>query len=263
MRLGIVMPVILREPALLDCTREAVERLRTVHEACLYVICNRLHVCTSEELAADLQARFAGSVAVVNEPGVVRSVAGSWNRGAQLAMADNASYIAFVANDTRLEESCLDLLTEFGERSGADLWSGISYNNRPEIEPSRITDGADFSCFMVRPSTLHHHGWFDPNFKPAYFEDNDYYARVVLGGGECRVVHAAQFYHHGSATIRRDPEAAHHVEHWFESNRSYFARKWGISQPAVSRDGVIEHYYQHPFNDPARPLSWFPADDGG
>jgi hypothetical protein len=26
-----------------------------------------------------------------------------------------------------------------------------------------------------------------------YFEDNDFYARVVLGGGECHVVHGALF----------------------------------------------------------------------
>ncbi len=53
-----------------------------------------------------------------------------------------------------------------------------------------------------------HRNMFDPNFRPAYFEDNDYYARVVLGGGRCRVVHAAQFFHHGSMTIKEDPEMA-------------------------------------------------------
>lgn len=261
MRIGIVMPVILQESSLLDCTREAVECLRTSHEARLYVICNRLQVCTREELLTDLEARFPGNVVVVNEPGVTRSVAGSWNLGAQLAIADSASYIAFVANDTRLRPDCLEALVDFGERGGADLWSGISYNQRAQIDPSHVTDGADFTCFMVRPSTLHKHGWFDPNFKPAYFEDNDYYARVVLGGGACQVVHAAQFYHHGSATIQRDPEAAHHVTYWFELNRSYFARKWGVSQPAGSCDEVLKRYYRNPFNDSSRPLSWFPAEE--
>jgi GT2 family glycosyltransferase len=260
MRLGIVMPVILQEHSLLDCTREAVEHLRTTHEAGLYVICNRLHLCSAEELRTDLQTRFRGAVVVVNEPGVIRSVAGSWNQGARLAMADGVSHIAFVANDTRLRENCLDTLIAFGERSAADLWSGISYNNRPQIDASQVTDGADFNCFMVLPSAFRNHGWFDPNFRPAYFEDNDYYARVVLAGGECRVAHAAQFYHHGSMTLRLDAEAAHHVSHWFEANRAYFARKWGVSQPAGSRKEVLERYYRHPFNDPSRPLSWFPPD---
>jgi GT2 family glycosyltransferase len=261
MRLGIVMPVILHERSLLDWTRQAVEHLRTTHESELYVICNGLHICTGDQLLADLQARFRGRVTIVNEPGVIRTVAGSWNHGARLALADYARYIAFIANDTRLTEDCLDTLVEFGERSTTDLWSGISDNNRAEIDPSLVTDGADFTCFMVRPSTFASHGWFDPNFKPAYFEDNDYYGRIVLGGGDCRVLHAAQFYHRGSATIHHDPDAAHHVRHWFESNRSYFTRKWGVPQPAASREEVLERYHRHPFNDPSRPLWWFPGEE--
>jgi len=259
MHIGIVMPVILQERALLDFTREAVEHLVTTHDASLYVICNRLHVCTREELLADLQTRVHGRVTVLNEPGVVQSVAGSWNRGAQLAMTDSATYIAFVANDTRLRNNCLDVLAAFGEVADADLWSGVSYNNRGEIDSSHVSDGADFTCFMVRPSTLETYGWFDTNFRPAYFEDNDYYARVVLGGGKCRIVNAAQFYHHGSATIRFDPEAAHHANHWFELNRSYFARKWGVYEPAGSCEMVLERYYSRPFNDMSLPLSWFPS----
>ena len=259
MHIGIVMPVILQERSLFEYTFEAVECLKTSHTATLYVICNRLHLSTEEELQAELESRFSGKVIVINESGVTRSVSESWNLGATLAIADGAQYINFVANDTRLREDCLDVMVAFGESGDADLWSGIAYNQNPQLDPLQITDGADFTCFMVRPSTLQQYGWFDSNFKPAYFEDNDYYARVVLGGGRCRILHAAQFYHHGSATIHQDPEAAHHVRHWFEVNRSYFAKKWGVSQPAGSSEGVLQHYYSNPFNDRSRPLSWFPS----
>lgn len=260
-RIGIVMPVVLKQQALLDLTLDAVTHLRPAGVATLYVICNGLHVCAEDELRPMLQARFAGDVVVVNEPGVIRSVSGSWNEGARRAIADGAEYIAAVANDTLLRQGCLDRLIEFGESGTADLWSGISDTNRHEIDPSLVTDGADFTCFMFRPRTLQQYGWFDTNFKPAYFEDNDYYARVVIGGGSCRVVHGAQFYHHGSMTIRQDPEAAHHVQYWFGQNRAYFARKWGVATPAASSDEVLARYYRHPFNDPAQPVSWFP-DNG-
>src|SRR5260370_38685021 len=110
MRLGIVMPVNLQERALLEYTREAVEHLRTKYDAFLYVICNPLHVCTPVELREDLMARFQGRVTVVNEPGVVQSVSGSWNQGALLALADSASYIACVANDTMVRADCLVVL---------------------------------------------------------------------------------------------------------------------------------------------------------
>jgi GT2 family glycosyltransferase len=260
MNLAIVMPVVLQTEALVTLTREAVSHLKSKHPIILYVVCNRLHVRLPEVLREDLQSQFQGRVIVVHEPGVERSVAGAWNKGCELALSDNADYIAVVANDTRLHANCLDELIDFGDRNSIDLWSGISCNNRSDIDPDQTTDGADFSCFMIRPTTLRKHGFFDPNYRPAYFEDNDYYGRVVLGGGECMVVHSAQFFHHGSMTVREDAEMAHHVGHWFEKNRAYFARKWGVARPENSRQGVLRSYYGHPFNDPNKPLSWFPTN---
>jgi hypothetical protein len=254
------MPVVLKQDSLLELTLDAVSQLTTSHEATLYVICNGLHVCSEQDLTAWLAERFHGPIAVVNEPGVIRSVAGSWNEGAQRAFRDGADYVAVVANDALLGKECLDRLVAFGREGSAQLWSGISTTNRDAIDAAQVTDGADFTCFMIRQDTITRCGWFDTNFKPAYFEDNDYYARVVLAGGACRVVHAAPFYHHGSMTIRQDPEAAHHVRHWFDLNRTYFTRKWGVTVPAGSSTEVLERYYHHPFNDPSRPLSWFPEN---
>ena len=260
MKLAILMPVVLQTEILRNMTQESVSHLRSQHQAVLYIICNRLHVCTPEILRADLQTRFQGRVVVVHEPGVERSVAGAWNKGCELALADGADYMAIAANDTEVREDCLDKLIEFGEKGEIDLWSGISSTDRSQINPSEITDGADFSCFMIRSETLRKHGLFDPNYRPAYFEDNDYYGRVVLGGGKCRVVHGAQFFHHGSMTVRQDPEMAHHVRYWFEKNRAYFFRKWGVDRPENSQEGVLLKYYRHPFNDASKPLAWFPTE---
>lgn len=258
MHIGIVMPVVLQNEALLLLTRDAVAHLRTAHPALLYVVCNRLHVRVPETLRGELQDVFDGRVEVVHEPGVERSVAGAWNKGCDLAIQADADFIAIVANDTCLRPDCLDALLDYGRQGQADLWSGVSYNDRSEINPRQVTDGADFSCFMIRPATIRKHGWFDANFRPAYFEDNDYYGRVVLGGGCCQVVHAAQFFHHGSMTVRQDAEMAHHISYWFERNRQYFHRKWGVVQPENNAEGVRRRYYRHPFNDPVKPLSWFP-----
>lgn len=262
MKLAIIIPVVLQNRELLELTINSVRHLRTFHSATLYVVCNRLHVCLPDELHAALAEHFEGAVRVLHEPGVERSVAGAWNHGCALSIQDGADYLAIIANDTQLREDCLDALVAHGETGEADLWSAISYNNRGKIDRSQVTDGADFSCFMIRPRTVEQHGLFDPHFRPAYFEDNDYYGRVVLGGGACRVVHAAQFLHHGSMTVRHDAEMAHHVGYWFGKNRDYFRRKWGVAQPENSREGVLRYYYRHPFNDPARPLSWFPPQEG-
>lgn len=260
MKVGIVMPVVLQTETLLEATLDSAAQLRTQHSATLYVICNRLQVCTAEELQRSLQSRFSGRVAVLHEPGVERSVAGAWNLGCFHALNESNHYIAIVANDTILKPDCLDVLVEHGEAGCSDVWSGISYNNREHIDPSAFSDAADFSCFMIRPATLHRFGMFDPNFRPAYFEDNDYYARVVLGGGRCLVVHRAQFFHHGSMTIRADPDMAHHVRHWFETNRQYFSKKWGVTSPHNDNESILRNYFHHPFNDQSKPLGWFPGN---
>src|SRR5215469_8214570 len=143
MKLAIVMPVVLQNETLVALTREAVFHLKSRHPTMLYVVCNRLHVRLPEALREDLQGQFQGQVVVVHEPGVERSVAGAWNKGCELALADGADYLAFVANDTRLGEDCLDRLIAFGERRATDLWSAISSNNRSHIDVEQITDGAD------------------------------------------------------------------------------------------------------------------------
>jgi hypothetical protein len=258
MKLGIIMPVVLQNEVMLAATVDAAHSLRSSAQQTLFVVCNRLSVCSPEELWRAIDGCFAGRVTIVYAPYVERTVAGAWNEGCRLAVAEGNDCVAMVANDTRLEPACLDQLMAHVQAGTADLCSGISSNNRPIIDDSQIVDGADFSCFMMKASALDRFGSFDPNFRPAYFEDNDYYARIVLGGGTCKVIHAAQYFHHGSLTTKADVEMAHHVRYWFERNRAYFARKWGVSEPANDTAGVLARYYRHPFNDRTKPLSWFP-----
>ena len=96
--------------------------------------------------------------------------------------------------------------------------------------------------------------------RPAYFEDNDYFVRVAVGGGECRAVHGARFYHHGSMTIRLDPEAGENVRHWFGTNRGRFAAKWGTGDPPASAAEAKTRCHPHPWNDPALPVSFWDRD---
>jgi hypothetical protein len=259
MRLGIVMPVVLQNEVMLAASVQAAVSMRAAASARLFVVCNRLSVCSAEQLQRAIAVNFAGRVEVVYQPYVERSVAGAWNEGCRLAVASGSECIAIVANDTRLEPTCLDHLASSILTGVADMCCGISWNDHQAIDASQVTDGADFSCFMILPATLARFGFFDPNYRPAYFEGDDYYARVILGGGACRVVHAAQFFHHGTLTTKADAEMAHHVQYWFENRREYFARKWGVSTPANNSEDVLAQYHRHPFNDSTKPLSWFPS----
>lgn len=258
MSVGIVMPVVIQNAVMLKVTTDAVAHLHCLN-ARLYVISNRLHSVLPEQLQYALGSVASLPVRVIHEPGVERSVAGAWNHGCELALTDGAETLAIVANDTRLAVDCLPKMVKMLENPDIDICSGISTTGRDHIDHRAITDGCDFSCFAMRADTYMKHGLFDTNFRPAYFEDNDYYGRIALAGGHCRVIHGAQFFHHGSMTIKSDPERQAAVQYWFEKNKEYFKRKWGC-EPANDEAGVRAKYYGHPFNDRRKPLSWFPAD---
>jgi GT2 family glycosyltransferase len=264
MRLGIVMPVYLQQEALLELTCQSAASLRTAADATLYVVCNRLHVCTPEQLGQHLQREASVAVRVLHEPNVERSVAGAWNHGIGHALGEGADMVCVTGNDVIVEPDCLDRLIAFGAdpvHAKIAVWSGVNVRDQPQPDPSLVADGCDFACFVLRRQTIERHGWFDAGYKPAYAEDNDYYTRVVLGGEDCRVVCAARFYHHGSMTIRLDPEAAHHVRHWFEANLRRYREKWGAATMPSTRAEVLRDCYRHPYNDASKPLDWWPGQD--
>src|SRR5262249_2269208 len=140
-----------------------------------------------DEFRAGLSRRCRFPVEVT--PGE-RGVAASWNEGCRRALLDGADYILLMANDALLEPAALDCLLEFAAAPvspGRAAWSARARNDPPYVQPRTgrqvyrgcwVTDAADYTCCMLRPETLARHGWFDENFRPAYFEDTDYQARI-------------------------------------------------------------------------------------
>jgi GT2 family glycosyltransferase len=190
-------------------------------------------------------------------------VAGGWNAGTKLGLDWGAEYCICLANDTEAEPHCVQNLLTFGmSREDGNplaqrvaLWSGTANNDGRVLDPEMVGEGADFSFFAFRPETIQRHGWFDEMFRPAYFEDNDYAARIVLGGEHHRYVYGARFYHHVSMTARNDAEMAHHINHWFGVNQNRFVRKWG--RPPVGDEAtMLRDYHRTPFNS-GEPLSWW------
>ncbi len=187
-----------------------------------------------------------------------RSVAGAWNRGMELAMDAGIEQFLISAVDVGAERGMIDALLGYGERHAeASVWSSCA-NGEMEGSGEEAVDRCDFSCFMMRRGTLERHGWFDREYKPAYFEDNDYVTRVVLGGQEPKQVTAARHRHEGSLTIKLDPEMAGHVRHWFGVNAARFRAKWGeqTDDYAVIR----EKCFKTPGNS-GRALSWWAEQD--
>lgn len=180
-------------------------------------------------------------------------VSPAWNRGIKQAILEGADYILVINDDILFSPQTIDALVDHLDKyKNAVMATGA--NKRHEIEPDAILDypivteesisqGPDFSCFMIRPSTIDEIGWFDEEFAPAYFEDNDYHYRIKLAGKTADATTLAPFYHYGSVTQNSEPLGVVKGP-VFERNRDYFASKWGA---------YPEHeIYKTPYNDPSK-----------
>lgn len=103
------------------------------------------------------------------------------------------------------------------------------------------------SAFGVRASAIAKVGWFDENFIPSYFEDNDWDYRARLMGVHIEKI-AAMDYHYGSAVIRQSQVYARENARTFPMNQRYYVDKWG--------GGVDHEVYTTPFDKGGSPRDW-------
>jgi GT2 family glycosyltransferase len=87
----------------------------------------------------------------------------------------------------------------------------------------------NFSAFMISRPCWSSTGQFDEEFKPAYWEDNDYHYRMKLTGQVAITYPPALFYHFGSRTQHEAAEngAPMTPGRQFENLRTYYMAKWG------------------------------------
>jgi len=110
----------------------------------------------------------------------------------------------------------------------------------------------DFACFMVRPIISLNVGFFDENFIPAYFEDNDYHYRINLRGLKAFSDASASYFHYGSQTQNASQSSPVVPPMCFEINRAYYIEKWG-GNPG-------NEVFSNPYNDPEYTFqSWRPV----
>jgi GT2 family glycosyltransferase len=106
-------------------------------------------------------------------------------------------------------------------------------NGLPEEEAigyvgAAAANGINFTVRVIRKTTLEKIGYFDVNFYPAYFEDNDYGLRCILGGVKFGIVNSARYYHFWSRSIH-EGGVGELNSRYFGANRQYYTGKWGGS----------------------------------
>lgn len=150
-------------------------------------------------------------------PGRNLGVGPSWNLLARKYLSRfNRALIC--GDDVLLHQDTIEMLLASMEETGADL-------SMPD--PALSSMHQMFSCFLVRQSLFEKVGYFDEQFWPAYFEDNDFHRRMKIAGAIESVARCG-YEHVNSATMQKytGAELERHHER-FRACRDYYMRKWG------------------------------------
>lgn len=191
------------------------------------------------------------------------SLSEAWNFGFKEALKDGqCKYIFFPNNDVIFHKDTIDNLvfaiknTKYAMVTGCNVAHDMSledmktdkHNGSWVFDTQPITnwreEGPDFSCPLITRDTLEKVGYFDENFIPAYFEDNDYHLRILKAGLNAKRISIAPYYHFGSMTIKSNPNLG------ISSSRTerVFIEKWG----AMPADCMDNKGYNTPYNDPSK-----------
>lgn len=185
-----------------------------------------------------------------------------WNTYIQQAINDGCSHIIMCNDDIIFSPWTVDSMVDaFDIDPAIVMTAGINlraaYQHDPESirqipAPTDVTwaESPDFAMCMVRPDFFEKCGYFDENYDPGYFEDNDMHHRIKLLGYKAITTTAAPYYHFGSSSQNADPGNPLVPGVKFEEIRDYFRIKWGSGEP---RDA----YFTHPYNNPSlSPKNW-------
>jgi hypothetical protein len=189
-------------------------------------------------------------------------LAKAWNDGAKEAFNQGCDYALVCNDDILFAPECLDNMVEQYEklRPSENVIMVTPNNilaqltNKYDIlgyttpdDPFTWADHPNFSCFLISPEYFEKVGYFDENFVPAWFEDNDAHYRAHLLGYKLATTTAAPMVHIGavSSNLAGAPNS--------EASRSYFFKKWG----SIKRD--LDETFKTPYNDPnLTPKDWTP-----
>lgn len=152
-----------------------------------------------------------------------RGVAGSWNQ--LCAALFSAGYThAHIINDDIDMRTQPEALEAFIEANPADFYVGTQ----------------NWCSFIMPKATFREIGRFDDKFFPAYFEDNDYYRRLILAGKKIvRTELLDPVVYRNSMTIQKEPA----LNNLFMANQQYYIQKWG-GTPG-------QETFTTPFNNPS------------
>lgn len=229
-RLAIICPV-------LNCWKYTEGMLNSIRSSTPYIIIMIDNGSTDQTRSKLLKREEKKELIYINNTRN-EGVAKSWNQGIEKAKNTyECNHFIVVNNDIVLKKCTIDRMIEDLERE--DLGMVTAWNVNGEIDTpdklvkyeipilQKFTEAPDFSCFMIKESTINKVGYFDENFWPAYFEDNDYHYRMKLKGIRAVKDNQALYYHYGSCTVKENEGIGKVNNENYLINKEYYIKKWG------------------------------------
>lgn len=205
---------------------ETIESIKTKHSWKLLIVDNGSFDEVTKEWIESSEHDY-----IMN--GENAGVATSWNQILYWGLAhDDVAAIFILNNDIHLHPDAVDNMVESMFENGKLGISGVNIGPTPNMlaqttrpEP-RYSPAMNFSCFGFTVPLITRVGFFDENFKVAYFEDNDYHHRMMEENIDASCDLWAPFSHYGSRTLHESGIGPIHEA--FRANREYFREKWGF-----------------------------------
>lgn len=235
-----------------NCTRYTRRCIDTVETNCREVTFFYLDNGSNEDSVAEIKSWKK------NNPSINRFMCGfngrnagvavGWNQLAKLADQFKATKLLICNNDINFGPYTIDgLIDAYDQLKKHDdrtvMVTATNHTKNPDELPNikpvwKYHEHPDFSCFLVTLETFDKIGMFDPQYDPAFFEDNDYHWRILLEGYKAYGTDWAPYSHIASRTRHENPELVPHLK--FRENKIKFYRK--MVTDSVDQEIAVQRY---------------------
>jgi len=176
-------------------------------------------------------------------------LAQAWNNGIKQAISDSCDYIIIANDDTLFAPWSIDAWVDYASQVPDDIVLTAPLDvTKTFDDPFEIifsNEDTDytfeekelFSMVMIKADFYKRCGWFDENFDPCWWEDNDMHYRIKLLGFDIQKF-KVPYIHLGSQTTKKMNLPINSLK-----SQEYYKKKWG------SNNRNLIEAYKVPYND--------------
>ena len=219
-----------------NCLEYTRRTINTVRSDCKAVRFAYIDNGSSDENCADLK-KWKKNNSDIDEfvmgfNGHNAGVAVGWNQIIKMALEWGATKILICNNDIAFGPHTVDGLVEAFNQLRENVHETVMVtatnhtknpNDLSSIQQKwKYHEHPDFSCFMITPEFLDRIGYFNEDYDPAFFEDNDTHWRILMTGYKAFGTDWAPYSHIASRTRHGNPNLVTHEN--FRRNKIKFFR---------------------------------------